>query len=305
MKYLGNPQSGSQAHTTASHNRAGQYLRNRRVPVVPTRTDKQGVLRGKFGSVSAAWQSLDTIAQNAWTSFAHGYPVVDALGQSIVLTGHQYFVGVNTSLLNAGTEMILTPPVNTTINPVTPVDAYVDAGGTFLVEFAPPAVDDFVLVGCSPVLSAGRSFNAQFSQFGVDAGAVGVVDIGEVYAAQYGTPIEGKVIFSRVRPVNSSGMSSNGVISKWSVAAASTLAAPSISSETTGKLTVTHSTADPADVLFYDGPTATGSWTIREFQASAASPTVNATAMTDLYGTARIRFGGVWSPTAQGILLAP
>ena len=121
MKYLGQPQSGSQANTTASHNRAGQYLRNRRKPVTPTRTAKQGILRGKFGSASAAWQTLTTAQQSAWTAVAANYPVVDSLGQTVVLTGQQYFIGLQTSLMNAGQPMNAAVPTNTStpaiINP--------------------------------------------------------------------------------------------------------------------------------------------------------------------------------------------
>ena len=118
MKYLGQPQSGSQAGTTASHNRAGQYLRNRRAPVSPTRTPKQSVARARFGSASALWQTLPAPLQNAWTAFAAAYPVVDSLGQSVTLTGQQYFVGIQSQLLAVGQPTNTAVPNNTTIPPI-------------------------------------------------------------------------------------------------------------------------------------------------------------------------------------------
>ena len=102
MKVLTAPSSGSIAGTTFSHNRAGQYTRNRRTPVVGTRTPRQGVVKGNLAEASRAWQGLAAADQNAWTSFANAHPVVDSLGQSIKLTGHQYYVRCTASLLNVG-----------------------------------------------------------------------------------------------------------------------------------------------------------------------------------------------------------
>lgn len=239
MKYLGPPQSGSQAGTTASHNRAGQYFRNRRTPVTPTRTPKQGVLRAAFGSVSSAWQTLTSAAQAAWTGFAAGYPVVDSLGQSVVLTGHQYFVGVNTSLLNAGQAIVLTPPTNTTLNPLSPVTIYVDASGTFIVGFAPPVSGDFALVAASKILSAGRLFNRAFSQFAVGDSTTSYADISQQFTAQFGQPIAGKRVFGRLVAVNSSGMSASPVIVNTTVAVASTLTPGTITTLVAGQVVLT------------------------------------------------------------------
>lgn len=239
MKYLGPPQSGSQAGTTASHNRAGQYFRNRRTPVTPTRTPKQGVLRAAFGSVSSAWQTLTSAAQAAWTGFAAGYPVVDSLGQSVVLTGHQYFVGVNTSLLNAGQAIVLTPPTNTTLNPLSPVTIYVDASGTFIVGYAPPVSGDFALVAASKILSAGRLFNRAFSQFAVGDSTTSYADISQQFTAQFGQPIAGKRVFGRLVAVNSSGMSASPVIVNTTVAVASTLTPGTITTLVAGQVVLT------------------------------------------------------------------
>ena len=217
MKYLGQPQSGSQANTTASHNRAGQYLRSRRAPVSPTRTPKQGILRGKFGSASAGWQSLDATLQSAWTAFAAGYPVVDALGQSVVLTGQQYFIGLQTSLMNAGQPMDTIVPTNTNTPAIDTPTIYADANGTLIVSVASIVAGDWNVVGCSKVLSNGVNFNKQFSQFAVLNTTVLSVDISAVYTAQYGAPVLGRKIFARFKEVNSSGMSGPDLILQASV----------------------------------------------------------------------------------------
>jgi hypothetical protein len=242
MKYLGAPQSGSQANTTASHNRAGQYYRNRRTPVSPTRTPKQGVLRTFFAAASSAWQLLDAATQAAWTSFAAGYPIVDALGQSIVLTGHQFFVGVNTTLLNAGQAIENTVPTNTTVNSLAPLTIYVDSAPTVLLFYTAPIADDFALIGASKTLSNGRNFNKQFSQFGVDNLSAGGMDITTAYVAQYGAPVTPRKIFARGIAVNSNGLSGSPIIVQGSTEAASILTPGAITSAVAG--TVALATAD-------------------------------------------------------------
>ena len=236
MKYLGQPQSGSQANTTASHNRAGQYLRNRRTPVSPTRTPKQGLARARFGTASAAWQSLTAALQSAWTSFAMSYPVVDSLGQSIVLTGQQYFIGIQSALMHCGQPMNTAVPTNTAIPAVVNPTLYADTDGTIIVSVDSLTVGDFNTVGCSPMLSNGVNFNKQFSLFAVLQEPTPVADISAVYASQYGAPVAGKKIFFNTKEVNSSGMTGSDTIKQTNVQAPASFASGSIVSSVAGQI---------------------------------------------------------------------
>lgn len=303
MKYLGPPQSGSQAGTTASHNRAGQYFRNRRTPVTPTRTPKQGVLRAAFGSVSAAWQSLDALTQASWTSFAAGYPIVDSLGQSIVLTGHQYFVGVNTSLLNAGSALITTPPTDTTLNPVAPASIYADAGGAVLLFYTAPVAGDFVLAAASKVLSGGRFFNKAFSQFGVDSSAAGVQDISDQYADQFGVPLTGKRIFGRLTAVNASGMSASPVIVNTTVVAGSVLNFGVITSAVAGQVVLAGAdmTATSGDLYFVNP--VTGLYTYIASQPVVAGAATWAGVPSGDTVAVRVTDGVTWSARTASIVV--
>ena len=239
MKYLGPPQSGSQAGTTASHNRAGQYLRNRRAPVSPTRTPKQSVARARFGAASALWQTMSAALQNAWTAFAAAYPVVDALGQSVTLTGQQYFVGIQSQLQAVGQPTNTAVPTNTTLFPIDTPQLYADGSGTFIVSVNSVNAGDWNKVSCSPVLSNGVSFNKQFSQFAVlDADDL-VMDISVAYAAQYGAPVAGKKIFAAFTDVNSSGMNGNQQILQTPVLPAPIAEAPVITNVVSGTVVST------------------------------------------------------------------
>lgn len=303
MKYLGPPQSGSQAGTTASHNRAGQYFRNRRTPVTPTRTPKQGVLRAAFGSVSSAWQTLTSAAQAAWTGFAAGYPVVDSLGQSIVLTGHQYFVGVNTSLLNAGQEINLAPPTNTTLNPLAPVTIYCDGSGTFIFGFSTPVSGDFALVAASKILSAGRLFNRAFSQFAVGDSTIGFVDISNQFTAQFGGPIAGKRVFGRLVAVNSSGMSASPVIVNTTVAAPSALTPGTITTLVAGQVVLAAADASATNAILEFVDSVSGNYIVNQTQPVISGGATFTGVPTGVTVVVRVTDGSTFSaPTPSAVV---
>src|SRR4051812_21389133 len=67
VKYLGDPSSGSQAGTTASRNRFGQYYRTRATPVNVNST-QQGVVRSRMAANSSAWRALTGAQRAGWTS---------------------------------------------------------------------------------------------------------------------------------------------------------------------------------------------------------------------------------------------
>lgn len=85
------PQSGSQAGTTASRNRFGQYLRTRGIPVQP-RTPKQTSNRAAFTNASSAWRAQSVADQDAWNVYASQIQRTDSLGQSYTPTGAELFV---------------------------------------------------------------------------------------------------------------------------------------------------------------------------------------------------------------------
>lgn len=206
MKFLDVPQSGSIAGTTHSHNRAGQYTRNRRAPVQP-RTARQTTIRAQFGANSSAWAALTAATQAAWVAYADAFPITDSLGQSIKLTGHQMYVAINTNLVNAGLATNSAVPVSNSVfgpAPVTFTFSHTTGGS---IAFTAGGASDKLLVAYSKPMSAGRSFNRTFSQASVAAGTGTPVTItAAAYAAIYGTAVAGQKIFARVTPVNQYGV---------------------------------------------------------------------------------------------------
>lgn len=113
MKVLANPQSGSYQGLTASRNRYGQYIRTRAIPVNPD-TISQQLVRQRFAALVTAAASLSDADITGWKDWADAHPRTDSLGQSIVITWQQAFIGVNQRNQSAYPSTTITtapPPV--------------------------------------------------------------------------------------------------------------------------------------------------------------------------------------------------
>lgn len=277
MKVLTVPSSGSQAGTTASHNRAGQYTRNRRTPVVGTRTPRQAIVKANMTTASQGWAGLTALQQAAWESYATGHPITDALGQSIKLTGAQYYIKVNAALLNVLQPVQTSPPINGVVVPEMVVNFQANPSNTFLIQRTPGAITDFVAIACSKATSNGVNFQKTFTQIGVVPADQGLVSLGTQALAVMGTFIVGTKAWARLTPVNSSGLTGSPLIVQIPVSAAPTIATPVDSSTVATKGTVTWTGAPASATVWYEtGPTATGPFGLATAGPDGVSPqTIN------------------------------
>ncbi len=224
MKFLDVPQSGSIAGTTHSHNRAGQYTRNRRSPVQPIGSGRRALVRAAFSAASAAWSGLTDVVRAAWDGFAASHPITDSLGQSITLTGHQMYVRVYSTSVNVGLAAPTTPPVDLALPDLSAVTFVPDVSSGMIINLYTGPTDSWIAIAFSRQMSAGRSFNKTFWQpFGTD-GYVDATDapytlIPGTYAAEFGTPVVGNRIFCRLTPVSSDGWNGTPVITSGIVVA--------------------------------------------------------------------------------------
>ncbi len=102
--------SGSVAGITASHNKGGPYLRNRAIPTNPNSTP-QLLMRSFMSTLSSNWSSLTAAQRTAWKEWARQNPITNALGNSILKSGHQSFIGLNSRILLSGGAQIDDPPI--------------------------------------------------------------------------------------------------------------------------------------------------------------------------------------------------
>jgi hypothetical protein len=120
--------SGSIGGLTASHNRGGQYMRARAVPV-NSNTLQQQAVRSLMASLSAAWGSVLTQGQrDGWEAYADQVPLPDALGEPRKATGLNHFVRCNVARQQAGITRIVTAPATFDLGSFTaPVLGVIDA----------------------------------------------------------------------------------------------------------------------------------------------------------------------------------
>lgn len=204
MKYLGVPQSGSQANTTASRNRYGQYYRNRSTPVNPG-TPVQSARRASFAALAQAWKALTQSQRDAWNVFAADNGVVDVLGTTIFLTGASMFLRLNFRIELAGASRITSPPIIPSVPGVTLEVNSVLAGSVLEAVFTPdPVPAGFVLqLDATSSRSPGVAFwgNSDFRRVDqVPAAGTSPEDFSGGYVGVFGTmPSLGGAICVRVR----------------------------------------------------------------------------------------------------------
>jgi hypothetical protein len=205
MKYLGDPSSGSQAGTTASRNRFGQYYRTRATPVNPN-TPAQQNARNRLAAQSQAWGALTANQRQAWEAYAANHPVVDSLGQSNILTGAQMFVSINTGLLNCGLATVTAPPATApdaapTLGAVTTTVA----GLSIAFGANPVPAGEALLLESSPPMSPGRSYNADFRVVKVRAAAAANTLVKADQEVKWGGLVAGQKYFIRASRVRTDG----------------------------------------------------------------------------------------------------
>lgn len=114
---------------TFSRNRGGQYTRRRAIPSNPN-SEPQGLARTNLAAAVAAWtNTLNNTQRAAWATYAQATPVIDPLGQQILLSGQQMYVRSATIALIAGEPLPGDGPITSGLG-VTPdwlTDPVVDA----------------------------------------------------------------------------------------------------------------------------------------------------------------------------------
>lgn len=102
--------SGSIGGMTASHNRFGQYMRARTIPVNPNSTD-QIAIRGAMTFLAQRWITGTTSLNRAgWKTYAENTPVLNKLGDPITLTGQQMYIRSNLQRVRVSPSLVVDIP---------------------------------------------------------------------------------------------------------------------------------------------------------------------------------------------------
>lgn len=197
MKFLGEPRSGSQASTTSSRNRFGQYTRNRATPVNPN-SSFQAVVRARLALNAAAWRALTDVQRAGWTSLGLMMTRTDSLGQTYSLTGFAAYCSVNNNNIAAGNAVVSAAPALLTPTGITTATITLTAAA-FSIAFTvtPLPAGARLFAYASPQRSSGRAFEADYRLIAVGAAATASpLVIFTAYQARLGTPVVGNRIFT-------------------------------------------------------------------------------------------------------------
>lgn len=196
MKVLTSPQSGSQAGTTASRNRFGQYLRTRATPINPN-SGAQGLVRARMAANSAAWRAITGAQRAGWADLGLSMVRSDSLGQSYTLQGNQAYASVNNNRLLSTLAIVADAPALVTPAVITSATITLTAASLSIAYTPTPMpAATYLAVYASPQRSAGRSYESDFRfiKLSAVAGATPLVALAE-YTAKFGVPVLGNRIF--------------------------------------------------------------------------------------------------------------
>lgn len=196
MKYLGDPSSGSQAGTTASRNRFGQYKRTRAIPVNPKTTQQMSV-RARMSANASAWRTLTSGQRAGWSDLGLSMTRSDALGSSYNLNGFLAYCSVNNNNVAAGNATVADAPILTTPSAViTAVLTLTAAAFSIAYTVTPLPAGARLFTFVSPQRSAGVAYNGDYRLLAVSAAAAASPAVVlTAYTAKFGVPITGNRIF--------------------------------------------------------------------------------------------------------------
>lgn len=199
--------SGRIGGTIFSRNRGGAYVRNGSIPTTVTTPFAQ-LIKSVTAAQSQAWAGLDAAVQEQWREWATQNPVINRLGQSRTLSGHQAFVQINGRLVYAGFTALASPPIGEAPAPFVPgTVTFVDAPLSLKVAFTPTPAPTGVAVQCyaflanSPGVSYVRNRLALVTTSA--AAAATPLDIAQDVVDRFGTPQEGQTLHIGLRALDS------------------------------------------------------------------------------------------------------
>lgn len=199
--------SGRVGGTIFSRNRGGAYLRNGSIPTTVTTFFAQRI-KSVTAAQSQAWAGLDAEVQEQWREWATQNPVINRLGQSRTLSGHQAFVQLNARLTYAGFDAHDSPPIGAAPAPFSPSTVtFVDAPLSLTVAFTPTPAPAGIAVQCyaylanSPGVSYVRNRLALVTTSAV--AAVTPLDIASDVEDRFGTPQAGQTLHIGLRALDS------------------------------------------------------------------------------------------------------
>lgn len=198
--------SGRVGGTIFSRNRGGAYMRNGSIPATVT-TPAAELIKAITAAQSQAWGSLDPEVKEQWREWATQNPVINRLGQSRTLSGHQAYVQLNARLRYGAFAAITSPPVGAAPAPFIPgAITFTPSPLALTVAYTPSPAPTGVAVQCyaylanSPGVAYVKNRLALVATSG--AAAVSPLDILDNVVERFGTPQFGQTLHIALRALD-------------------------------------------------------------------------------------------------------
>lgn len=190
--------SGSIGGTTFARNRGGAYARQRVKPLNP-RSNDQANTRNRFGINSTGWRNLTEAARLSWVGWAATHPVLNRLGEAVILSGAQAYSQVNNNRTFCG------DPATASVVPGDPafvaniIDSYenltVDVSSALVtVPLGDGALEGQIIsVFATPLMSPGianvQKYLRSIGVVTIDAAAItaGSIEFGSNWEGKFGS----------------------------------------------------------------------------------------------------------------------
>ena len=215
--------SGRVGGTIFSRNRGGAYMRNGSIPSTVT-TPAAESIKAITASMSQAWAGLGQATREQWVEWATQNPVINRLGQSRTLSGHQAFVQLNARLLYGGFSAQPAPPVGFAPAPFVPGAVTLTvATTTATIAYTPTPAPDGVAVQVFAYLSDSPGVKYVKNRLALvhtsAATAATPADIWDDLVDRFGTPQAGQTLHFALRALDSDTGLVSGIFSGSAVVA--------------------------------------------------------------------------------------
>lgn len=207
--------SGRVGGTIFSRNRGGAYMRNGSIPATVTTPFAQ-FIKAVIAAQSQAWAGLDESEREQWVEWAAQNPVINRLGQSRTLSGHQAFVKINARLASAGFTALDSPPLGAAPAPFVPGTITASAGPSVAtVAYKPTPAPTGVAVQCFAYLANSPGVRYVKNRLALvttsAAAAASPLDIAEDVETRFGALQAGQTLHIALRALDSTSGLVSGV----------------------------------------------------------------------------------------------
>lgn len=183
--------------SVASHNRYGDYWRNKTTPVNP-RTQFQQNVRASMATNARDWRALSADDRASWNGAAPSRPFTDIWGDKLIYSGFNLFMKVNQACANFGTPKFTQAPPNEPA-PDDIGSVLVEGAEVLTVSVGRDVTDGQMLIVYGAAnFSAGKSYTKNLQKLlGVFPTATPPIEINAALEARFGSLIPGTGVVIR------------------------------------------------------------------------------------------------------------